>query len=483
MNKFLKFGFHSAVLTIILVVFSSYSWIKLDNDVYNNKPKYIFLFIGDGMGSQHIALSEAYFSNISGNIGFESLCMTKFPIFGQCNTHCKNRQITDSGAAGSAIACGEKANVNSISYYENPINKDVESIAKIAHNKNLKVGIISTVCLNHATPAAFYAVNENRKNYYEIGLDLPKSNFEFFGGGGFYLKKNKANDKDSLLDIFKDNGYKLYTDYKKLNTELKDYKKLIYTNPVLVSEESMPYAIDRNNYGGVSLKEIVKIAINFLDNKDGFFMMVEGGKIDWCSHENDAATIIYEVKDFDNAIKEAYNFYLSHPDETLIIVTADHETAGVSMGTAINDYESNFSILSMQKCSQYHLNKEISEYKKSQTNYDLDYVKNIANNIFYSKALDFTQEENKQILLAFDYYFYKKTDLSKEELYKLYGGYNPIAVTFTKILNSRASVNFSSWSHTGAKVPVFSIGIGSEKFSGNMDNTDIKSKIMNIMNW
>jgi alkaline phosphatase len=436
------------------------------------------------MGAAHVNLTESYLSNINNSIGIKNLTISGFPNFGYCSTYCKNRQITDSGAAGSAIACGQKADVGVISFYpsKDSMPKPI-SIAKIAHNNGLKVGIITSVSIDHATPAAFYAVNESRSNYYEIGLQLAESGFEFFGGGGFLYQDGKDKTKPNLYDLTENAGYKIYRKYDDLKNISPSESKVMFVNPVLLSEAEMPYAIDRQILGGAALSEIVTAGIKYLDNDKGFFIMVEGGKIDWASHENDAATIVNEVKDFDNAIFEAYQFYLAHPDETLIIVTADHETSGLSLGIAEDNYDSDFAYLKNQKCSQYYLIGLLNSYKKVNTTYSLQEAIDIAQTNFFDEKMEFTKIEMEQIKLAYNNTFSLSTDFSKEEFYKFYGGYNPLAVTFNRILNNRASVGFSSWSHTAAYVPVYSIGKGSENFSGYIDNTDIKPKIMNLMGW
>ena len=126
---------------------------------------------------------------------------------------------------------------------------------------------------------------------------------------------------------------------------------MIFTNETLDRDASMPYKIDREDSPNSSLAEIVNTAITHLYNPKGFFMMVEGGKIDYAAHDNDAATMIGEMEDFDEAVGEAYKFYLQHKNETMIIITADHETGGVSLGIADNGYESDFGILAKQKMS------------------------------------------------------------------------------------------------------------------------------------
>ena len=481
--KLNKFSIITLFIVIIATIISCTNAQPINNKLETH-PKYIFLFIGDGMGINHINLTQAYQKSIKDEIGFEELTMTTFPVYSTSTTYCKNRLITDSGAAGSAIACGEKADVGVISYF-NDENHDYNpsSIAKTAHNNGLKVGIISSVSIDHATPACFYAINESRSNYYDIGLQLAESNFEFFGGGGFKYPNGRNSDQTNLYELTKNKGYKCITDISEISKLSDIDAKILFIYSVLWSDGEMPYEIDRSEHGGYELAEIVNSGINYLSNDNGFFIMVEGGKIDWAAHENDAATIINEVLAFDKAILQAYNFYLEHPDETLIIVTADHETGGLSIGKAQNDYESNLKILQNQKMSVYQFSTHISDYKESNKAYSLTDIINIANSYLFETTLDFSDDEIKQIQCAFDYYFYKKTTYNKTELYNLYGDYNPIAIIFIKILQNRASVGFTSWSHTAATVPVFAVGVGSEKLAGNIDNTDFNKILKELMNW
>jgi len=450
----------------------------------SQKPKYIFLFIGDGMGQNHVALTQSYISAMDNTVGMGNLTFTGFPNFTDCSTWCKNNQITDSGAAASAIACGEKADYGVISYYPQfALDSMPLSIAKIAHNNGLKVGIITTVSLNHATPAAFYAINESRANYYEIGLQLPQSGFEFFGGGGLRYANGKNNEKADLYQNATNSGYVITSDLNTISTTDTSVAGVYFINPILLSESDMPYSVDRDQLGGVDLKDIVKEAIRFLDNDKGFFIMVEGGKIDWASHENDAATIVNEVIDFDNALLEAYTFYMAHPDETLIIVTADHETGGLSLGNYSNDYDSNFAMLGLQKSSIVYFSELLADYKQSTTVYDINHVYEMAQTNFYNQPVVFTGEDSVNVSDAFNLYFYGLKNGSEKELYAKYGSSNAVAVVFGKILSDRAGVGFTTWAHTAAKVPVYSIGQKSVYFSGNMDNTGFNNRIKDIMGW
>lgn len=468
------------VYTLIFVFFLfSCKGVKPIISTGEKKPKYIFFFIGDGMGMNHVTLSENWLQSKG-----EKLILTGFPVFSDCTTYCRNKIITDSGAAGSAMACGKKADYGVISYYP-WLSADSlpPSIAKIAHENGKKVGIITTVAINHATPAAFYAINSNRSDYYEIGSQLAESGFEFFGGGGFKYPQGREKNKEDLYIKSKTAGYVVTSDLSV--AAKKDTSKIgiLFVNSVLEWESDMPYAIDRDETVGNSLAQIVDVAISYLDNPNGFFMMVEGGKIDWASHTNDAATIVNEVYDFDLAILEAVKFYKLYPDETLIIVSADHETGGVSLGNVSNNYDSNFALLSNQKISVEKFNKIIKTYKKSKLVYALEDIFVLAEEYFYSKMPVFNASDSAKINEAFNYYFYGTTTYSSVEIYQNFGSDNPIALTFGKILSDKAGVGFTTWSHTAAKVPVYSIGCQSELFSGHIDNTDFNKLIRDIMGW
>lgn len=472
----------TSFFAIMLIAFTSCSNNK-SISTKDKKIKYVFLFIGDGMGQNHISLTEAYLASMNNKIGFEHLTMSSFPVFGQCETWCDGRLITDSGAAGSAIATSEKYKDGEISFHVKDSLKANFSIAKIAAANNYKVGIITTVSLNHATPAAFYASSSSRKNYYDIAGQVVNSNVDFFGGGGFRYPKGKDNSKDDVINIIKSNNYNIVNSLDSLS--LYKNQKAIFINPVLCLEQDMPYSIDRQRLGGSSLRDIVKHAIDFLYNDNGFFMMVEGGKIDWAAHCKDAATLVHEVIDFDNAIKEAFDFYKKYPDETLIIVTADHETGGLSLGLGEKEYDSYFSILSRQTASVEYFTTVLEDYKKTHiNNYNINDIIKLSDSIFYSSNFTLNSTHISKLKKAFDIYFNKSDkNNSQTASYDKYDSYNPIAISLSSFIRDSAAVGFTSWAHTAAKVPVYSIGNGSTEFFGIYDNTDISMKLLKLLNW
>lgn len=428
--------------------------------------KYVFLFIGDGMGQSDVDLYEAYLAEKDGKEGFVQSNISKIPLLSMCTTHCKNRRITDSGAAGSAIACGQKFNVGEIAYSET--GNQPKSIAKVAKEKGMKVGIISTAPMNHATPASFYANQPTRKNYYQIGLQLSESNFDFFGGGGLLKQTGNKKDEKDLMTIYQESGYLTFTSLKAIASMKSHNNKVIFTNETLDRDASIPYKIDREDAPNNSLAEIVETAIIHLDNPKGFFMMVEGGKIDYAAHDNDAGSIIGEMEDFDNAIAEAYKFYLQHKNETMIIITADHETGGVSLGIADNGYESDFGILSKQKMSMSKFGTIIKKQTKNEDNVSLKEYTDLASKYFMGIEMDFSADEQAILNEAYAA-INAKSNRAKDEAKSKYNGNNPMAYAFCQIMNRRASVGFTTNAHTCAKVPVYAVGTTTPI----LDNTEI----------
>ena len=334
----------------------------------HGQAKYVFYFIGDGMGVNQVNGTEMYQVEFQkGIIGVEPLLFTQFPVGTMATTFSATNSVTDSAAAGTALATGEKT-------YNHAISVDVDknplqTVAEKAKKAGKKVGVTTSVSVDHATPASFYAHQPDRDMYYEIALDLPKANFDFYAGGGF-LKPNTTFDKKeapSIFPIFEQAGYTVARGYQDYKDKAAKADKMILIQREGANPSCLPYALDRKE-GDLTLAQITESAIDFLTKgKDkGFFLMVEGGKIDWACHANDAATVFNEVKDMDDAIKVAYEFYKKHPKETLIVVTADHETGGLVLGTG--RYALNLKALQYQKNSTDVLSQRISDLRKAKGN-------------------------------------------------------------------------------------------------------------------
>ncbi len=296
-------------------------------DISDAKAKYVFLFIGDGMAMPQITAAEAYLNAHSGTSpGVEKLSFTQFPAQGLTTTYDAGSFITDSASAGTAIATGSKTLSGVISMDETRTKK-LKTIAEYAKESGMKVGIISSVNLDHATPACFYAKEESRNNYLSINMQLANSNFDYFAGGMVRIDKTPEGQL-SAHDMMKKNGWILASSREELNALVPGDKQVYAYYNTSFTRNSLDYAIDMEAED-ISLAEYTAKGIELLDNDEGFFMMVEGGKIDWACHANDAAASIHNTLAFDNAVKEAIEFYNAHPDDTIIIVTGDHETGRI----------------------------------------------------------------------------------------------------------------------------------------------------------
>jgi alkaline phosphatase len=426
-----------------------------ENEEIKHELKYVFYFIGDGMGFAHVQLTEAYLNALeTDEPGFKRICFDTFPAMGISTTHCNNRLITGSAAAGTALATGFKTDVGRIAI--SPNGENLTSIAKEFQAEGMKIGIVSSVSINHATPAVFYANQIHRNHYYSIGKQITSSGFNFFGGGG--LKAHDSIPDADLYALVESAGYTVFRDSINIQ-ELNESGKIFLVNPVLGIDSEMPYAIDRKYEGGYSLADITNAAIHCLDNERGFFLMVEGGKIDWASHENDAATIVHEVIDFSAAVSHAIEFYTLHPEETLIIVTSDHETGGLALGNSSMSYESEIKTLSNQSMSYYRMQQEYQRKKLSEEDILQAYGFN-----------ELSEWESAVLEMA-------HTPQDNPDYMHDYGSYHPILKSYNRILNIRSGVGFNTWDHTAMPVPVYAIGNGQELFSGKYDNTDIAKKI------
>jgi len=452
---------------------------------FGQQAKYVFYFIGDGMGPAHVATTEAYLAATEDEIGFQKLSFTNFPATGFATTYAENRLITGSAAAGTALAAGQKTTINTIGMNADR-SKNFKSIAEEARDNGFKVGIISSVSIDHATPASFYAHQPTRSMYYEISLDLPKSGFDFFGGGGFADPYKDNSVSTSVFEIAGLSGYTITSTRATFDSLQPGHGKIIAMGTKLESSGALPYAIDQND-ADIPLEEFVDKAIAILDNENGFFIVCEEGKIDWAAHANDGASVIQNVISLSMSVEEALEFYYQHPDETLIVVTADHETGGLSMGSSRMKYDSDLKLLGKQKISFQNFSYLVDSVlvKKGEDKPTFEFVMGLVDAYFGLGGTNGSPLSEEELEIFYQAYLHSIGEVSSLNGIN-YGGYNPIAVTTTDILNQRAGIGWNSYSHTALPVPVFAIGVGHEMFNGYYDNTDIPKKIAEIMgmqNW
>ena len=465
-------------------------------------PKYVFLFIGDGMSYPQIQSTSDFLGaledkdywqaqpSLDDNKGAkldgpQYLNFMNFEAAGSAVTYDSNSFCPDSASTATSISTGHKTYSGTINMSED-YKTAYETIAEKVHQQlGMKVGVISSVNLNHATPAAFYAHQASRNDYYEIGLELIDSGFEYFSGGALLKPTGSDGDQEDLYALAEEAGYTV------VKTQAEAEK--VTEGPVIIVDEhladgdAMAYELDRTD-DMWSLADHVEKGIQVLDNDKGFFMMCEGGKIDWACHANDAASAIQDTKALADAVQVAIDFAKEHPDETLILVTGDHETGGLTIGFAGTDYDTYLDLLKNQKISYAKFDSDyVVAYKENKTSFE-DVMKD-AEKLFGLK----TQGKEGDKLVLTDYELsqlkaaYEKSVSGtaaseyEQEEYVLYGTYEPLSVTLTHIINNKSGVSFTSYSHTGLPVAVLAQGVNAEVFNGYYDNTDIFNKLADML--
>jgi alkaline phosphatase len=283
---------------------------------FASKPKNIILLIGDGMGVTQLFAGYT----VNGKV----LNITTLPYTGFVVTNSADNYITDSAAGGTALACGHKTTNGSIGV--DATGKPIQSILHIAEANGRSTGLVSTSAITHATPASFVAHVASRGSYEDIAADFLKTDIDvFIGGGRKHFEKRK--DGTNLLTSLNTKGYEVYSSID----EAKNAKGQRVA--VLTAEEHNPKYPER----GEMLPESTEKAIELLSrNKNGFFLMVEGSQIDWGGHQNDVDYVVNEMLDFDRAVAKAIEFAVKDKN-TLVIVTADHETGAMTL--LRGDYE------------------------------------------------------------------------------------------------------------------------------------------------
>jgi len=492
------------------------------------QPKYVFFFLGDGMASSQIQATEAYLTTINGASPTKAvdlrnpenrLHMSKMPVAGMQTTYDSFALMTDSASAGTAFACGIKTKSGVIGMDET-LTKNVKSVAQLAHEQGKKVGIITSVSLDHATPASYYASISNRGFMNNIATQMANTGYEFFGGGGLVAPTGPARSGDTSNNIWAllaAKGYEVRNTRESILALVDSPRdKVVCINPWLQDSSAMPYEIDRvfkemedpdDPNRNLSLAEMTKVAIaNLYDGRSGkghrrdpsrnqgFFIMVEGGKIDWACHANDAMAAIGDMIDFDNAIGVALEFLKKHPFETLIVVTGDHETGGMTIGHATTAYTAYYDrLLGQTNSFQYFGANQWATHKAAWTASVCPNVAspdNLAANpemlslmesVFGLHYVTLNDYQKEKLEDAYDKSMCGTNNNSASENSYLYGGYEPMIVTITHILNERASLGWTSYSHTGVPVPIFAEGREAWRFAGFYDNTDIAKKLAQSM--
>ncbi len=430
-SKKKRFSLVLAALLVVSLFLTSY----VPSFAEPSRVKNVILLIGDGMGTEQVNLGRIYKG--------DELYIDKFDYTGTASTYSadpENKWVTDSAAAGTALATGVKTYDGAISVDLN--QEPIETILEKAQKARKSTGIVTTTRITHATPACFASHNIDRGNETEIAEDIIEHEVDVILGGGkvnFIDKKDGGKRKDgrNLIEEAKNIGY----NYVETKNDLKNINNGKILG--LFNESHINYKLDRDSSIEPSLEEMTNKAIDILsENNRGFFLMVEGGRIDHAAHANDPGAMANEVLDFDEAVKAAYEF-AKKDKQTLVIVTADHETGGLSIG-ANNKYEYYPEVLKGQRKSIEYLSEiiTISNYKTL-----------IKDELGIN---DLTEKEESEIILALG-------DKKKGDIFKV----------LTNIMNTRSNTGWTSTAHTGVDVPVKAYGPNAELFSKHLDNTDI----------
>ena len=428
-------------------------------------PKYIFYYIGDGMGMGPIVAAQNYNRLILKND--KPLTMMQMPVVGWALTYSASSDITDSAAAGTALATGSKTK-----NYMLGMNADtvaVTSIAKILHDSGYGVAIATSVAPDDATPGAFFAHVPNRSMTYQIGCDMAASGYEFVAGAGLRGTETDGKPND-LLDRFAAEGVQIVRGPEGA-ASITAARALLLNNEGS-SRSNIGYTID-SIQGTLTLPLIASTALKQLErtSPDKFFMMIEGGNIDHALHGNDAGASIKEIINFDEALKVAYDFYLAHPDETLIVVTADHDTGGMAIvrsgGIGNIDY---------QKVSKEEFSNFCKAMLKTRNIFTWDDMKAyMSENLGFFTHIPVSEADETKLKKLFDDTFELRNTADQKTLY---ANFNAFAVEVFNMFNNAVGVTFCTTSHAGNAVPVFAVGVGADLFKGFNNNTDLLAAIL-----
>jgi alkaline phosphatase len=410
-------------------------------------PKNIIVMVGDGMGLGQLEVSRLMEYGKDGRLFMESLENVAL-----LHTYSANNSVTDSGAAGTAIATGIKTNNESIGV--DPDGKPVDSMLDLFKVNGKKVGLISTNTVYDATPAAFGSSVANRwtgsagivREYYENNYDV------LLGGGSSYFSPDKQEGTD-YIEKFQEKGYAFAADRDQLNNIGTPDKLLGLFHP---SYMNYKLDIEENKSNEPSLNEMTSKALDVLNKgEDGFFLMVEGARIDHAAHAADITGVWKETIEFDNTVKDVVEWAKDRND-TLVVVLADHETMGISASEPM-DIEGLKKIKVSPEYMAAQLGEALPTFEK---------VKQVFKEYAY---IDLTDEEAEEFIVHI------QEEGNVYPAYKVGWEIGSVIAKHYKagVLDRAVRAESSTGGHTGNMVPVFATGVGSEAFEGVLDNTDI----------
>ncbi|WP_039988659.1 alkaline phosphatase [Paraglaciecola arctica] len=409
--------------------------------VSNNTPKNIIMIIGDGMGPAYTT-AYRYFVDDPDTPSIEKTVFDRHFV-GMASTFPARESgyVTDSAAGATALATGVKSYNGAISVDSD--KRPLTSVLTFAKAKNKKIGVVVTSQVNHATPATYLTHNEDRNNYNQIADSYVDDGWKtdvLLGGG---LKYFHREDRNLIEEFKKDNGH-FINHYQQLS-DLPDNKPVLG----LFANIGLPWAIDDKQAN--RLKTMTKAAISALSNTEGgFFLLIEASQIDWGGHKNDIATAMAEMHDLAKTLEYLEVFVAENPD-TLVVLTADHSTGGLSLG-ANGKYEWEPKVLRQMTMSPQAIAQKITEQKLNQQT--------------LNTMLNFELTDEEYALL----YEIEAADLV-----------NAITINIRQIIDGRTNTGWSTSAHNAVDVQVFALGNSKNIFSGSQDNTDIAKKLFKLL--
>lgn len=434
-------------------------------------PRYIFYFIGDGMGTAHVMAAQTYERMVRGNQ--RPLVMNRMPVTSLAYTYSASSPVTDSAAAGTALSSGSKTKNGMLGMNADTVA--VTSIAEILKDHGFGIGLVTSVAPDDATPGAFYAHVPNRGMYYEIEKQAAESGYQFIAGAGLRGLKDKDGKPTGIKEIFAENDVRIVygTDALK-NVESE---KILLLSPDTLRPNNIGYTIDSIE-GAPTLPAYTQACLDHLlrVSPDRFFMMVEGGNIDHAGHANDGGAVVKEVINFDEALEIAYNFYLNHPDETLIVVTADHETGGMSVGCSYTGYNAFLNYVDYQKVSKEGFAAFCKSLLRSRRTFTWDDMKEyLSENLGFWSHLPVSESQEKLLKVKFESTISLR---NSDDTKTLYANFDAFSMAVFKTFNDIAGLGFTTGNHSGNPVPVYAAGAGAGLFAPGNNNTDIPVRIL-----
>ena len=405
-------------------------------------PKNVIYMIGDGMGPAYTT-AYRYFKDDPTTKSVEQTVFDTM-LTGMARTYPDDHTVvTDSAASATALSSGHKSYNGAIAVDTD--KKPLKTMLEIAKQRGMTTALLATSQINHATPASFAAHNESRNNYDEIANDYIDNKIAgklpvdlMLGGGTKYFIRDDRN----LVDEFKAAGYQYGDDIQNLNqiTQLPAIG--------LYAAKGLPFALDENP---TRLTKLTSKALELLDNqnKDGFFVMIEGSQIDWCGHANDIACAMAEMDDFASAIEKA-KAYIDKNKDTLLVITADHSTGGLTLG-AHGQYKWEADVVHGVKATAGTITQHLLESD------DLKSVWNKYTSIAFTPENKIKLEQAKSM------------------------GHKALNLAVKSIISDTSFTGWTTGGHTAVDVQVFAYGKGSEQFVGSQNNTDIADKLIHFI--